>query len=133
METLDYQQQAIDFLNATNTSFSAKYLTHDYHFDGDTERRDIYRITLKNDLYTYHFNFGQSLNNSGVKKIVPTPYDVLACLQKYHPGEYSDFLSEFGYGYGNSSKRIYNAVVEEFEALEKLFTAEQIELLQEIN
>ena len=59
----DYNKQAIDFLNATSTSFEAKFKTHDFYFADDKEQRDIFRVTLKNKLHTYRFNFGQSISN----------------------------------------------------------------------
>jgi hypothetical protein len=137
METTDYQKQAIDFLNATNTSFTTKYKTHGKHFADDTVGRDIYRCKLKNDLHSYSFDFGQSIANQGTP---PTAYDVLACLQKYDPDTYEYFCDEFGYDRydtftGRKNKiavKIYNSVCREWEAIEKLFSQEQIEILQEI-
>lgn len=63
--TTDYEQQAIDFLQSTNTDFKAEFLKHGKHFDDDKDERDIYRITLKRGTRFYSFDFGQSLNNSG--------------------------------------------------------------------
>ena len=129
----DYNQQALDFLKTTGTTFKAKYFEHDYYFDGDKDRRDIYKITLKNSNGSYTFKFGQSITNSGAaNRVEPTAYDVLSCLTKYDIGGYEDFVSEFGYEFGPSSKRIYNAVVKEFDNVSRLFTDEQIEALQEI-
>ena len=42
----DYKEKANNFLAKTNTKFNAKYLKHDYHFDGDDEKRAIYKIEL---------------------------------------------------------------------------------------
>lgn len=67
METLinEYEQQGIDFLAKTNTDFKAEFVKHDLHFDGDTDKRDIYKITLRRGSRKVVFNFGQSINNSG--------------------------------------------------------------------
>ncbi len=67
METLinEYDQQAIDFLIKTNTTFKAEFKRNDLHFSGDTDKRDIYEITLKRGDREYIFEFGQSLNDSG--------------------------------------------------------------------
>lgn len=131
----DYNKQATDFLNATSTSFQATFKKHDFYFDGDKEQRDIFRVTLKNKLHTYRFNFGQSINNStGSGGNKPTPYDVLACVTKYEAGSFDDFCSD--YGYDNDSRKahkIYKAVLREWKNIEKLFTPEQIETLQEIS
>ena len=127
----DYQKQAIDFLNATSTSFHATFKKHDFYFDDDKEQRDIYRITLKNKLHTYRFNFGQSINNIG---IAPRPYDVLSCLQKYEVGTFQDFCSDFGYDTDSrKAYKTYKAVLKEWKNIELLFTPEQIEQLQEIS
>jgi len=61
----NYQQQAIDFLTATNTQFSATFLKTGKHFNDDTDERDIYEIELKRGSRVYKFKFGQSVNNSG--------------------------------------------------------------------
>lgn len=67
METIvsEYEKQALDFLEKTKTTFKAEYLKHDYHFAGDKDKRDIYKITLSRGRRSYTFNFGQSINNSG--------------------------------------------------------------------
>ena len=59
-----YEHQAIDFLNATETTFKAEFLKNDFHFDGDESKRDIYKITLKRGARKYSFNFGQSIAKS---------------------------------------------------------------------
>lgn len=126
----EYQKQAIDFLTATNTKFIAKFKKHAIYFNDDKQPRDIYRITLKNDRHKFSFDFGQSINNTGK---APTEYDVLACITKYDPYSFEDFCGEFGY---NSDSRktykIYEAVENEWANVNKLFTSEEIEHLQEI-
>mgnify|MGYP006921432348 CR=1 FL=1 len=63
-QTTDYQKQAIDFLQSTNTEFKAEFLRNGKHFNDDKEVRDIYKITLKRGTRQYSFNFGQSIINS---------------------------------------------------------------------
>lgn len=60
----DYEQQAVDFLTSTNTTFQANFLTWGKHFEDDKEGRDIYEITLQRGPRKYTFNFGQSIRNS---------------------------------------------------------------------
>jgi hypothetical protein len=131
----DYQKQAIDFLNATSTSFQATFKKHDFYFYGDKEQRDIFRVTLKNKLHTYRFNFGQSIADStGDGENKPTPYDVLACLTKYEVGSFENFCGDYGYDIDSrKAYKIYKAVLKEWKNIEFLLTHEQIELLQEIN
>lgn len=64
-EISSYEQQALDFLQSTNTTFKAEFLKYGKHFDDDKEDRDIYSITLTRGQRSFTFNFGQSLNDSG--------------------------------------------------------------------
>lgn len=64
-EISNYEQQAIDFLNATGTTFKAEYVKTGKYFDDDKEQRDIYEITLQRGKREYKFKFGNSINNSG--------------------------------------------------------------------
>lgn len=59
-----YNQQAIDFLNSTNTEFKAEFLKNALHFKNDKSTRDIYKITFKRGNRKFSFEFGQSLQNS---------------------------------------------------------------------
>jgi len=66
--------------------------------------------------------------------IIPTPYDVLACLDVMYNDTFEDFC--FNYGYDDDSitaKRIYDASMLQDRMLRKLFTQEQLEQLQDIN
>ena len=65
MNKTDYEKQANDFLEKTNTEFTAIYERTDKYFSDDKQARDIYRIVLKRGNRSYAFNFGQSINASG--------------------------------------------------------------------
>lgn len=127
----DYQKQANGFLKATNTTFKATFKYHGvYGAFEDNTQRDVYNIVLKNTLHRYSFTFWQSIANTG---IFPKPYDVLACLQKYDCGTFEDFCSDFGYDTDSrKAYKIYKGVLREWKNVERLFTPDQIELLQEI-
>lgn len=174
----NYEQQAQDFLNKTQTTFAAEFIKNDFHFDGDQEKRDIYKITLQRGDRKMVFNFGASLNDSGfyftqgVKKVeidrkflkenlsenklksrlellipgtrfqacdkihypkAPTAYGVLACLQKHEVGSFENFCGDFGYNVDSrKAEKIYNAVLKEWQEVQKLWSDEEIALLQEI-
>lgn len=180
----NYEQQAQDFLNKTNTTFKAEFIKHGKHFDKDTNTRDIYKITLSHGNRSYSFNFGQSIKASGThflygndKKGIahlsgkhllriaylhphfeglegkiggltpiyskewnrnsnftkPTAYDVLAGLQKYEPGTFEDFCSDFGYEEDSrTAERVYKDVCDEYINLKMLFSDEELAQLQEI-
>lgn len=63
----DYEKQANQFLKKTGVSFQAEFKKYDIYFEGDKEKRDIYNITLKRGNRSFSFDFGQSLENSGLK------------------------------------------------------------------
>jgi hypothetical protein len=130
-EISSYEQQALDFLKETGTTFQAEFLTYGKHFADDTESRDIYLVTLQNRNGSYSFRFGQSIANTG--KFPPTEYDVLACLQKHEYRDFEDFCSSYGY-YTDSRKAFatWEACYDEFLEVQRLFTEQQIEKLQEI-
>ena len=72
--------------------------------------------------------------SSREKNTPPTSYDVLASVTKYEVGTFDDFCSEYGYDTDSrKALKTYKAVLREWKNIEKLFTAEQIEELQEIN
>lgn len=77
-----------------------------------------------------HFNLSGLFLDYGKS---PTPYDVLACLQKYEVGSLKDFCGDFGYDEDSKkAEKTYKAVVEEFKNIQILFSDEEIEKLQEI-
>ena len=61
---MNYQKQATDFLEKTNTTIEIVFSRNGYHFENDKETRDIYTITLKRGARSYTFDFGQSIANS---------------------------------------------------------------------
>lgn len=66
-EETDYNKQANEFLKKTDTTFKAEFVKHGKHFDDDKDNRDIYQITLKRGEREFKFNFGQSINDSGLR------------------------------------------------------------------
>lgn len=65
---------------------------------------------------------------------VPNAYSVLASITKYDPGTFEDFCCEFGYDEDSrTAERVYFAVQKEYAQLSRLFTAEEMEELAEIN
>jgi ATP:corrinoid adenosyltransferase len=128
---MDYQKQALEFLQVTGTKFKATFLKHDKHFADDKVSRDIYQITLSNSRGKMTVKFGQSIANQGQ---APTPYDVLTCLTKYDPEDFEWFCSNYGYDTDSrSAEKIYKAVCKEWQQVDRLFSSEELELLQEIN
>ena len=250
-----YEQQAIDFLNLTGTTFAAEFKAFDLYFSDDKQPRNIFEITLQNTSHKYRFKFGSSIADSckevtrpkingdgdinvyygfkhnlkvkgsvsfghlikttietlraidkgeinadtlineielsknfisyrnevdeynakrpaydriiGEKNtdvieakirasisnkinqlkeetetvllgqkdeiIVPSAYDVLACIEKYEVTYFEDFCSNYGYDTDSrKAYKTYKAVKREWENVKKLFSEDQLELLREI-
>lgn len=64
MKNTDYEKQANDFLQKTNTTISSKYIKNDFYFEEDKETRDIYEITVMRGSRKIIFTFGNSIVNS---------------------------------------------------------------------
>lgn len=64
MTTIDYNKQALDFLEKTKTIIISEFLKNDYYFKNDTNKRDIYLVTITRGRRSFSFNFGQSVIDS---------------------------------------------------------------------
>lgn len=126
----NYEKQAIDFLKSTSTEFDVEFKARDRYFDHDKQSRDIYTVTLTRGNRKYSFEFGQSISNAGIE---PTPYDVLACIQKHDVGSFEDFCAEFGYDTDSRrAEKIYHAVCDEYKNVAMLWNENEVEQLIEI-
>lgn len=115
----EYDKMAKDFAAKTGTRLTI--LDQDYKVMegwGDNTPRCVFRCRLSRKGQSYTFEFGRSIA-AGTKR--PTMYDVLACLQKYDVGSFQDFCEEFGYAYGPTARKTYDAVVREYKAVLRLF------------
>ena len=155
--TDEYTKQAQDFLKATETEMTSKYLGHGIHFDNDKmvgfmgnseykNGRALFEITIKRGTRSYTFKFGQSLHDSykriksrivpdilGVKVKHPSAYTVLASVQKDFPGSFEDFCCDFGYDADSrTAEKTWQAVINEYAGLAKLFTDAELEKMAEI-
>lgn len=129
----EYEQQAMDFLKDTETT--TKVVRVDKRTDGLHVNSGLYhdyKVTLKRNNKTWSFFFSDSVWNRQ-KNILPSAYDILACLQKYEVEyDFHDFCNEFGYdeytenNYGRitintQAKKIHKAVLKEYEKVMLLF------------
>lgn len=62
----DYQKQAQDFLNKTQTTIKKEFDRYGKHFDNDKYERNIWTITMSNKYHTYTFKYGDSIINSSI-------------------------------------------------------------------
>lgn len=135
MEQNQYDKQAEDFLEKTNSTLEIEYLRHAKYWPADTDSRDIYRFTLTNkDGQQYSSEFGQSIIESRSGS-TPSQYDILAGLSGYEPpSDLQDFCLDFGYEVKQlrEAQRAFEAVQKEYAALSKMYSPEELEMLAEI-
>lgn len=151
----EYIKQATSFLQKTYAEMKIEYVGLAVNKEWkEKEKRCLYEITLTSPRGSMAFNFWDSIRNTKIrtrpfdlynvqankelaakkKAAVPSVYDVLACLQKYDPGTFEDFCSNYGYDEDSrTAERIYFAVQKEYTQLARLFTPEQMEELAKIN
>ena len=102
----------------------------------ETYSRKYYRMHYESLMRHEQVQIRKSLQELKAKA-VPTPYDILACMEKYEVGTMNDFFDEFGYEVHSADDMFtfmntYNAVVKEYRDLCRIFTEEQMEMLREI-
>lgn len=134
----EYLQQAKDFCDNTGTTIKKTFLKHDYYFEGDDNKRDVYYITISRPgkgLKDYSFQFGNSVAHSHIteyKRKAPTHYDILACLTKYPVDTFENFCADYGCDVDSiKAHKTYLAVKEEWENVNRMFS-DVLEQLQEI-
>lgn len=151
----EYIKQATDFLQKTYTKMKIEYVGLAVNKEWkEKEKRCLYEITLTSPRGSMIFNFWDSIRNTKIrtmpfdaynvrvnkelaakkKTAVPSVYDVLACLQKYDPGTFEDFCSDYAYDEDSrTAERIYFAAQKEYTQLARLFTPDEMDELAEIN
>ena len=134
----EYQVQAINFLTKTKTTCQIDSLGRSIPEWGG-QAVNTYNVTLKNARGEYTFTFYDSINNTEKKKSARLDfYSILACIGFYCPENFDEFCSDFGYSFKTEEeyikvKQTHIACLKQEKALRKIFTAEEMEELQEIN
>jgi hypothetical protein len=63
----------------------------------------------------------------------PSAYDILASLIKNNPQSFKDFCADYGYFEDSiKTKKVYDAVLDEWQNLERLYSEEELEMLRDI-
>jgi len=135
-----FDAQAKKFTDLTDTTIHNVWIDHDYHFQDDTQTRDIYYVKLTSKgrgcMKSYSFKFGQSVRDSSTnpqRRVRPTDYDIFCCLSATDPGTFEDWCS--GCGYDTDSIKafeLYRGVCKEFEGLNRLYNDAELAMLSEI-
>lgn len=120
-------------------NFGQSLMDSQYYQDSIKERTYTLNGQNRTGNYIIHdiskfikaFPDGGSQKLKLVKGKEPELYDILTCLTKYEVGTFEDFCSEFGYDEDSrSAEKTYNAVVKEYESMCRLFSDEELEVLQ---
>lgn len=128
--TEECELQGKQFLEETGTTMEVGEPEFGLHFQDDEKPRYRFPVTFKRGKKRFTITFGQSY---AADDKVPTAHDVLSCLPKSDPGSFEDFCGEFGYNSDSRKhERIYKGVCEEWKHVSAMWTADEIEKLQEI-
>jgi len=79
----------------------------------------------------HHFQL--TINDEVIFPKEPTPYSVLACIQKYDVGTFQNFCDDFGSDTDSrKAEKTYKAVVNEWQNIAMLYNDKELEELREI-
>jgi hypothetical protein len=132
---MDCETQAIKFLDRFGMGFRIRLGNAKCPLwcDGKHIHGDHYRITFHGEGRSYTFSFWNS-KKASEDGDAPTAYDVLACMSKNDPGTFEDFCGEYGYDTDSrKNERTYKSVLREWREVERFFSTDEIEAMQEIN
>lgn len=129
--TIKRGNRSFSFDFGNSISSTGEYIGHKNMCTNEFGKYVFTKIEFKKQLRIRANYFGIE-KNPNFK--IPTNYDILSCLQKYDVGSFEDFCSEFGYDDDSmKAEKTYNAVCKEYNNVCKIWSDEEIELLQEIN
>ena len=131
----EYKTQAHAFLWRTETVVRVAF-TRKGHMPWDTggPPRALYWVEVTNARGTHEFEYGASLHDTE-KGRLPAAYDILAGLgwaQDLYQNV-DELAAELGIEKPSEAIRVWDAVQKENQALGRMFTAEELDALAEIN
>lgn len=131
----EYEKQAKAFLDKTHTEISISKMpfqkSPNWAKDGKHGIHYIVRISNLKGEYIFDY-WGSILDRENMRH--PSKYDILASLNGYPTiTDYYDFCDEFGYKPSREVEEIHKEVLKQGKELHKLFSLDELELLQEIN
>lgn len=134
----EYDAMAKEFLKKYGAKMTISHVFDEWggYRKGKITDGWLYRVRIDRNGKTWSFSFSDSVYNRQHNKR-PTPYDVLACIEKYEPyGDVWDFAREFGYEINDrdsykATEKIFKAVCKEYRNVIRMFE-DCIEELQEI-
>ncbi len=113
-----------EFLKETKTSILFNYIGLN-----ENKKGHVYSLSITNPRYTFVTKYHTGITVNSV-----TTRGILEDLEKYEPADtFEDFCHEFDYNEDSlKDLQIYNNVIAEWKAVNKLFTEKEIEKLIEI-
>lgn len=120
-------QAAFDFCKKYNVRIFAQEIPERPDGIGNDWGGNKYRVIIRrnNRRFTLYFTDSKKNQECG---LIPTCYDILACIEKSFYGDMSDFISEFGYTINSAEEfrrieRAYKAIKREVAGVRRLFGA----------
>lgn len=117
-------------LVAKTLNIKLKILDQEYrkYFKDDSYWRYVFKVKLSRGRKSYTLTFGQSILEGDRE---PDMYSILSCLTKYDPGSFENFCADFGYDEDSrTAKKVYKDVLKEYDAMCRLFSEEELDVLQ---
>lgn len=143
MASNEYLEKAQEFCRKTNTGITVNFVKNDMECPWDVGKCHAkYAVVISRKVSGIKkrmtLDFWESIVGTQNNE-VPDEYDILACLDKYDPGNYEEFCHEFGYEiydpdgmyYNPESKRVYKGVRHCYMQVVRLFS-DVIDDLREI-
>ena len=123
---MDYNKEIIKILNKSGIETDIVYISKSYtNWDKDNLHNQ-YKVVLKRGNEQMQFDFWDSLYNTQ-NNIIPSTYDVIACLEWYDIYDFEDFCLNFGYNTDSiKAFEIYRTYQKQQKELFKLIPEEKI-------
>lgn len=101
---------------------------------GKRQAEETVRKAINNKINKLKQNKVTSKSKSNGNPTPPSSYDVLCAITKYDPETFEDFCSSYGYDEDSrSAEKTYRAVKKEYNAMKRLFSQEELEILSYIS
>lgn len=149
-KALEYSEQPEvleKLLRSTPFSIKAVKLGTFEYFEGDKEKRDVYKIIIKRNGKAITFRYGDSLKNTMLYRNAnrevsyqaskelkeaseSSLYSILTCIRSdfYCPDTFENFCFEFGYDTDSiKAEKLFRNCSDQSKKLQLIFTSEEME------
>lgn len=99
----------------------------------DIDRKYLESKNIKSIVKSMNWDFNPTLDKIHFPT-APNAYSVLSCMTKYDPGDFKNFCDDFGYDTDSrKAEKTYNAVMQEWLNMQRMFTNDELEAMSEIS